>query len=43
MNEFQKVAITNPCYLAEEATDLRFARGLPRGTCVVLTVNAGYE
>lgn len=42
LTSHQKVALRNPCYLANETTHPRFGRRLLLGS-IVLTVNAGYE
>lgn len=38
----REVALSNPCYLAEECANPAYGRRGPLGT-IVLTVNAGYE
>lgn len=43
MNRHQQTAITWHCRLAVETMHPRFARRLPGGLSVVLTVNSGYE
>ena len=42
MNDHQKTALENPCLLACETAQLKFAYAIPGGS-VVLTVNSGYE
>ena len=43
MTKAQKTAIENHCRLACECVNFRFARLLPCGVSIVLTVNSGYE
>jgi len=43
VNRHQKVALGWPCRLALETVHPRFARTLPGGLSVVLTVNYGHE
>lgn len=43
MTEWQKVAIEKHCRLAGETIRPEFARLLPSGISLVLTVNSGYE
>ena len=43
MNRHQETAITCHCRLSIEMMHGRFARRLPSGLTVVLTVNSGYE
>jgi len=43
VNRYQLVAIDNHCRLSIETMHPRFARRLPGGLSVVLTVNSGYE
>jgi hypothetical protein len=43
MTPSQKTAIENHCRLAGETIQPKFARLLPSGITVVLTVNSGYE
>ncbi len=43
MNRHQQTAITYHCRLSVETMHPRFARLLPGGLSVVLTVNTGYE
>lgn len=42
MTNYQRIAITHPCYFAVETAQPRFAHKLWLGS-LVLTVNAGYE
>ena len=43
MNRHAQTAIANHCRLSVETMHPRFARRLPNGLTVVLTVNSGYE
>jgi hypothetical protein len=43
MNRYQALAIGWHCRLSVETMHPRFARWLPSGLSVVLTVNTGYE
>ena len=43
MNRHQALALTRHCRLSVEALRPGFARPLPGGLSVVLTVNSGYE
>jgi hypothetical protein len=43
MNPHQRRAIENHCRLAGETLQPKFARLLPSGITIVLTVNSGYE
>lgn len=43
MNRHQRTAIDYHCRLSIETVHPRFARRLPSGLTVVLTVNSGYE
>ncbi len=43
MNRHAQTAITHHCRLSVETMHPRFARRLPNGLFVVLTVNSGYE
>lgn len=43
MNKHQRIALENHCRLSVETMDRKFARWLPGGMSVVLTVNSGYE
>ena len=43
MTKAQKTALEFHCRLAAECVHPRFARRLPGGGSVVLTVNSGYE
>jgi hypothetical protein len=43
MNRHQQTALTWHCRLSTETMHPRFARLLPGGLSVVLTVNSGYE
>lgn len=43
MNRHQTTAIDRHCRLAVETMSPQFARMLPGGLSVVLTVNSGYE
>lgn len=43
MNRYQRTAIDHHCRLSMETMHPRFARVLPLGMSVVLTVNSGYE
>jgi len=43
MNRHQETAIAYHCRLSVETMHQRFARPLPAGLSVVLTVNSGYE
>lgn len=43
MNRHQTVAIDRHCRLSIETMHPQFARRLPSGLSVVLTVNSGYE
>jgi hypothetical protein len=43
MNRHQSLALDYHCRLSVETMHPRFARPLPSGLSVVLTVNSGYE
>lgn len=43
MNRHQQTALDYHCRLSIETMHPRFARRLPSGLTVVLTVNSGYE
>lgn len=43
MNKHQALALDRHCRLAVETMHPRYARRLPGGLSVVLTVNSGYE
>lgn len=43
VNRYQQTAIDWHCRLSVETMHPRFARRLPSGLTVVLTVNSGYE